>query len=139
LLARHIGDVRTVVVASPHYLHRAGLPRIDTLGKHRLIAFTGSTPIVDRWTFGKQSVAVRPRLIVNTAQAAIDAAVAGVGLTRVLSYQVARLVEANELRIVLAAHEPPTMPIQLVRLPGSQTRVASAFSDHALGLLSKAI
>jgi DNA-binding transcriptional LysR family regulator len=124
LLARHVGDVRTVLVASPAYLDRAGAPRlVESLPNHTCIAFSGATPIVDRWTFGKRSIAVTPRLIVNSAQAAIDAAVAGLGITRVLSYQVARLVEANDLRIALASHEPPTIPVHLVRLPCVQTRI----------------
>jgi DNA-binding transcriptional LysR family regulator len=134
LLARHVGDVRSVVVASPAYLARAGTPRLDTLGKHSCISFSGLA-----WTFGKRRSAIRPRLVVNTARAAIDAAVAGLGITRVLSYQVARLVEANELRIVLASHEPKPLAVQLVRLPGLQTRVASAFGDLAVKMLSKSI
>ena len=130
LIARQIGNVRTVVVASPAYLDRAGAPRlIESLAKHATIAFAGTTQIIDRWTFGKQSVAVAPRLIVNTAQAAIDAALDGLGITRVLSYQVARLVDDGKLRILLATHEPPPLPIQLVRLPGAQTRIAAVFTE----------
>jgi DNA-binding transcriptional LysR family regulator len=138
LLARHVGNVRTVLVASPAYLDRVGAPRlVESLAKHTVIAFSGSTPIVDRWTFGKHRIAVTPRLVVNTAQAAIDAALDGLGITRVLSYQVARLVEDGKLRVVLASHEPPSMPVHLVRLPGAQTRVAAAFSELAAVQLAK--
>lgn len=138
LLARPVGDVRTVLVASPAYLDRVGAPRlVESLAKHAIIAFSGTTQIVERWTFGKQGVAVTPRLIVNTAQAAIDAALDGLGITRVLSYQVARLVDDGKLRIVLASHEPPAMPVHLVRLPGAQTRVAAAFSELVLATLPR--
>ena len=40
-----------------------------------------------RWDFDEGAVRVTPRLTVSTAEAAIDAVVAGLGLTRVLSYQ----------------------------------------------------
>ena len=53
----------------------------------------------DAWTFaiGKSevSVPIRSRLVVNTAEAAIDAAIAGIGITRVLSYQIAAAVRAG--------------------------------------------
>jgi DNA-binding transcriptional LysR family regulator len=75
--------------------------------------------------------AVAPRLVVNTAQAAIDAAVHGLGITRVLSYQVAHLVERDELRIVLASAEPAPVPVHLVTLPGVLPRIAVAFLDQA--------
>ena len=41
-------------------------------------------------------VPVHSRLSVNTAEAAIDAAAAGVGVTRVLSYQVAQAVGGRQ-------------------------------------------
>lgn len=132
LIARPVGEVRTVVVASPDYLARAGTPRTpESLAKHACISLSATTPIADRWPFGTRSIAIAPRLIVNTAQAAIDAAVGGLGLTRVLSYQVARLVEAGTLRIVLASHEPPSVPIHLVHLPGVQPRAAITFAEAA--------
>jgi DNA-binding transcriptional LysR family regulator len=136
LLAQKVGSVRAVVVASPAYLERAGTPRsIDALAKHATIAFTTTTPVVDRWSFGSRSVAVAPRLIVNTAQAAIDAALAGMGLTRVMSYQVDKLVDAGKLRIVLASAEPAPVPVHLVSLPGMQPRIARAFIDVAVAAL----
>lgn len=59
-------------------------------------------------------VPMRPRLSVNTAEAAIDAAAAGVGVTRVLSYQVARAVSDGRIEIVLAKREPEPAPVSLV-------------------------
>jgi DNA-binding transcriptional LysR family regulator len=61
-------------------------------------------------------VPIRSRLNVNTAEAAIDAAIAGVGLTRVLSYQAARAVAQRKLKIVLAKYEPKPLPVNLVHL-----------------------
>ena len=59
-------------------------------------------------------VAIRPRLVVNTAEAAIDAAMAKLGLTRVLSYQIADARRAGHLRTVLEAFEPAAWPVSLV-------------------------
>lgn len=138
LRARRVAAVRTVVVGSPGYFDRHPAPRtLDALGRHTCVAFVGTSiaPTLDRWAFGDRSVRVTPRLVVNTAQAAIDAAVHGFGVTRVLSYQVAHLVESGALRVVLASAEPPPAPVHLVTLPGVVSRLAHAFSDHAAGVL----
>ncbi|MGZ3407376.1 MAG: LysR family transcriptional regulator [Polyangia bacterium] len=138
LRARLVGQVRSVVCASPAYLARAGVPRTpDALSKHACIAFSGTTPLADRWSFPRagrrreRTVTVRARLVVNSAQAAIDAAVAGLGIVRVLSYQVSRLVADGTLRIILAAHEREAVPVHLVHLPGARSRAASAFVELA--------
>ncbi len=136
LRALPVGQVRSVVVASPDYLARAGTPRTPAdLARHDCIAFSATTPIPDRWSLAgtrrAQGVPVRARLVVNTPETAIDAALAGLGLVRVLSYQVDRLVADRSLKIVLAGHEPPPVPVQLVHLPGVQTRIAAAFAAAA--------
>jgi DNA-binding transcriptional LysR family regulator len=65
---------------------------------------------------GRRAKLVHPlcRLHVNTAEAAIDAAIAGVGVTNVLSYQIARAVQEGKLQIILKDFEPPPIPVQLV-------------------------
>jgi DNA-binding transcriptional LysR family regulator len=138
LLARQLGHVRLVLVASPAYLEAAGTPRsLDQLAKHACIALSGTTPVPDRWSFSRRTIALQPRLVVNAGQAAIDAALAGLGIARVLSYQVDRLVAADRLRIVLASAEPAPRPVQLVSLPGVQPRLATSFVDHAAAALRK--
>ena len=145
LRARQVGRVRSVIVASPAYLERAGTPRTpEALAKHACIGFSTTTPIVDRWAFPagprggrERTVAVHARLVTNTAQSAIDAALAGFGLVRVMSYQVNALVAAGKLRVVLAAYEPPPSPVHLVQLPGISARVATAFADFAAPELAK--
>ena len=118
LMAIKVGEVRRVVCASPAYLAQHGTPALpEDLGQHRCVTFTGlGNP--DRWDFGSDglqtSVRVRSRLMVNTAEAAIDAAVAGLGLTRVLSYQMAAAQRSGHLVTVLNAHEPVASPINLV-------------------------
>jgi DNA-binding transcriptional LysR family regulator len=136
--------VRSVVCASPAYLRQRGTPRApEDLARHDVIAFTATTPIPDRWSFrmgGRRgrTVAVRPRLTLNTGQAAIDAALAGLGLVRVLSYQVDALVREGRLRVVALGEEKP-MPIHVVQLPGVTSRVAGAFADYAVEQLGRVI
>ena len=69
--------------------------------------------------------------IVNTAQAGIDAAIAGLGIVRVLSYQVARPLAEKKLRLILETFAPPPVPIHIVQLPGVPNRLASAFVELA--------
>jgi DNA-binding transcriptional LysR family regulator len=134
LRSRPVGQVRYVICASPAYLRRRGTPREPrALAAHDCVAFLGSTA-PDRWSFAgpdrrEHSVPVHCRLSVNTGQAAVDAALAGLGLVRVLSYQVAPLVRRKRLRLVLERHEPPPAPIHVVQLPGAPVRAASAFAD----------
>ncbi|HEU0031241.1 MAG TPA: LysR family transcriptional regulator [Kofleriaceae bacterium] len=144
LRARLVGHVRSVIVASPGYLARAGTPRKpETLAHHAAIAFTATTPIANRWAFrdpGRargRSVAVHPRLVVDTGQAAIDAALLGVGLVRVFSYQVDALVAAKRLRIVLRDHEGPPVPVHLVQLAGIPTRSATLVADFLAPRLAR--
>lgn len=105
LSATKVGSVRRVLCASPGYLAAHGTPHSpDELGVHQLIAFDGlMSP--GAWSFRTHradvSVPIRPRLSVNTAEAAIDAAVAGFGITRVLSYQIEDAANAGLLRVVL--------------------------------------
>jgi DNA-binding transcriptional LysR family regulator len=70
------------------------------------------------WTFksgsSEISVPIRSRLVVNTAEAAIDAAVADVGVTRVLSYQAANAIRDGTLAIALREFEPTPLPVNLV-------------------------
>jgi DNA-binding transcriptional LysR family regulator len=135
LRSRLLGHVRLVTCASPAYLARRGTPRDPRqLARHDCVTFMGTSPGGERWVFAgagrrSHSVAVRSRLVVNTGQAAVDAALAGMGLVRVLSYQVAKLVADRRLTIVLARHEPPPAPIHLLHLPGLQAKAATAFAE----------
>lgn len=144
LVARRIGDTRIVSCASPDYLDARGRPqKPEDLVSHDCVLFDG-LPSGQQWGFvqGKHrvEVPVRSRLTVTTAEAAIDAAVAGLGITRVVAYQVASLLQQRTLEKVLVPFEPPSFPINLVfpahgRLP-LKVRV---FIDFVLPLLQMAI
>jgi DNA-binding transcriptional LysR family regulator len=117
-IASRIGTTRRVVCASPAYFAEHGMPTSPLeLAAHACITLEQITSR-QVWTFmsGKSEVEVpvRSRLAVSTAEAAIDAAVAGLGLTRVLSYQMADAVRAGALKIVLEDFEPAPWPISLV-------------------------
>lgn len=118
LVARRIGQIRRVVCASPIYFAEHGMPtKPDDLAAHDCITFENlGSP--STWTFtngaSEMSVPVRSRLSVNTAEAAIDAAIAGMGVTRVLSYQIADAVAAGTLVVGLEAFEPTPWPVSLV-------------------------
>jgi len=118
LMAVGVGSVRRVVCASPGYLAAHGTP--DTprdLAKHECVSFE-VLESTRAWVFGEGkaqvAVPVPSRLAVNTAEAAIDAAILGVGLVRVLSYQVAAPLREGSLRSVLAPYETAPLPIHLV-------------------------
>jgi DNA-binding transcriptional LysR family regulator len=101
LVARHVGEMRRIVVASSGYLRRRGEPK---------------TP--PDWQFVENGTEIRvactPRLITNSADAAIQHAEQGGGLTRVLAYQAAEAIKGGRLRIVLRKFEQPPLPIHIV-------------------------
>ncbi|HWK46708.1 MAG TPA: LysR substrate-binding domain-containing protein [Stellaceae bacterium] len=141
LHATQLGSVRRIVCASPEYLAVQGEPaHPEALRGHRTITVTGVRPMPDRWSFGAAeteiSVLVKPRLAVSTVQAALDAAVAGGGLVRAMSYQAAPLEAAGLLRRVLPDYEPPPIPIQLVYPAGRHLPLKTRlFIDRAIGAL----
>lgn len=118
LVARRVGTVRKVLVASPAYLERRGAPERPTdLRLHSIIAFTGLLPNREwRYLDGRSgnSVSFMPRFEVNDASAAIAAAEAGDGITLSLSYMVADKVRSGRLEIVLNDYSPPPVPVSLV-------------------------
>ena len=84
------------------------------LAAHDVIAFVGIDGI-ERWRFRAGIEApIKPRLIVNTAEAAIDAAVSGFGITRVLSYQAVDALAGKTLVRLLREHEGEETPIHVL-------------------------
>lgn len=118
LVATRVGAIRRVVCASPGYLQTRGTPTVpQDLEAHDCITFAGlMSPL--SWTFRsdgeQQAIPIHSRLVVNTAEAAIDMAIAGLGITRVLSYQIAASLADGTIKILLAPFEPPPLPVSLV-------------------------
>lgn len=135
-IAVRLGDVRWVICASPDYLETRGEPADpDALADHDCLMFEGlySSTV---WTVGRgrsvRDVPIRPRFAVNSADAAIAAAIEGAGVTRVLSYQVAEAVRSGALRLILTSHAPDPLPVHLIYPDQSQLPLKlRAFLDFA--------
>lgn len=126
MVATRVGFVRRVVCASPKFLMAHGAPKTpDDLADLPCITF-GNIVSGSSWMFAAKSrrgvrpVPVQARLAVNTAEAAIDAAISGVGITQVLSYQVAQAIKDKRLKIVLKDFEVEPLPVHV--LYPAQTR-----------------
>jgi DNA-binding transcriptional LysR family regulator len=130
LVARHVGEMRRIVVASNNYLKQRGEPATpEAIASHQTIQFGAISASAD-WRFVRDDREIRvtsaPRFSTNSADAAIQYAEQDGGLTRVLAYQAADAIKAGRLRIVLAKFEPPALPIHIVyptsRLLSSKVR-----------------
>lgn len=124
LTATHVGSLRLVAVAAPAYLDRMGRPdRPSDLPGHRIVQPAGMEAARD-WLFvadgARRSIRLAPALTVNTMTAAIDAACAGWGVTRALSYQIADALADGTLVEILADWEDRELPIHLVHSEGRQ-------------------
>lgn len=144
LAAKRVGSVRRMLVASPEYLTRRGTPTAPAdLKLHSVIAFTGLMPNRE-WRFssgqGPRSVTLDPIIEINDAQAAVDAAEMGHGITVALSYVVHDKIKAGNLVAVLDTIAPQPQPVHLVY---PQTRLIApkirAFVDFAAPRLKHTI
>jgi len=140
--ALRVGTVRLILVASPDYLQRSGIPQQpEDIHQHTIISSRAGN-ITQDWHFenanseagskdsGQRVIRLKPRLAVTTNEAAIEAALTGFGITRLLSYQVADYLASGELKIVLENFEPPPRPVHIVHREGrlASTKVR-AFID----------
>jgi DNA-binding transcriptional LysR family regulator len=136
LRVRRLGAVRRILVASPAYLERRGVPRgPEALAEHDLIVFASrSTPTEWRFSTQQGEITIRPdaRFAVNEAEAAVAATVQGRGILQSLSYQAAEEIAAGRLVRLLREAEPPAIPVQLV-FPAGRFMPARlrAFLDEA--------
>jgi DNA-binding transcriptional LysR family regulator len=118
LVARQVGEMRRIVVASGKYLKEHGEPAApEAVASHQTIQF-GTTAAQPEWRFVEDGrdigIACTPRFITNSSDAAIQYAEQGGGLTRVMFYQAADALKAGRLRIVLEKFEQPPLPIHIV-------------------------
>jgi DNA-binding transcriptional LysR family regulator len=137
LVVRQVGSVRRVVVASPAYLARRGVPRTPSdLATHDTI-FGMARSAAREWRFGPSQrgavVRLSPRLLVDDVEALLQAAQAGRGIARVLSYQVRDEMASGSLVRLLEDFEPEPLPVQLVTLSRSHMAPkVRAFLDSAV-------
>jgi DNA-binding transcriptional LysR family regulator len=135
--AVRVGAVRRVICAAPGYLNAHGTPKLHAdLARHTIVAANALSPAPE-WRLvvngTARSVRVAPRLATTTNDAAINAALAGFGLTQVLSYQVADRLRSGELKVVLKHCEPGPLPVHVVHREGRRTSSKlRAFLDLAI-------
>ena len=118
LVALRLGQIRRVTCGSPAYFARYGMPaKPQDVSLHFCIA-RGLSLQGAIWEFAKDNAAleikIRPRLMVSTAEAAIDAALSGQGITRAFSYQTKLALVAGKLAEILQEFEPSPWPVSLV-------------------------
>lgn len=136
-IARKVGAVRRVLVASPRYLAEAGIPTsVEDLKDHRLISFTALTA-PHLWQFQQQGEAVETRVdpvyASNSADAAIWHAAQGGGITMALSYQVLDHLRDGRLTLLMPEFEPAPYPVHFV-YPSSRllSLKVRAFLEHTI-------
>ena len=145
LIASKVGEVRNFYCASPGYLSARGSPRRpEDLCKHDCITFSKSSDPVP-WLFrrqsqAQQSVSVVPRISVDAADAAAEAAIAGGGVTWLYSYQAAPYFALGSLIAVLAEFEADPVPVNIVYPAGRLVpQKVRHFIDFAAGRLRTAL
>ena len=120
LIVRKLDDIQLVVCAAPNYLRRRGEPaRPDDLVEQDCLAF-GDVPGMAEWSFQegavRRSLRIPTRLCANDFDTLVSAALAGAGLVRVPSWQVAHYLADGRLRIVLEAYQRPATPLSILTL-----------------------
>lgn len=125
--ALRVGSVRRVLCAASDYITQHGLPaHPKELQNHTLIV-AANLGMNAEWRFGQLgkplSIRIKPRLAVTSIDSAIDAAVRGLGITRIMSYQIAQELEQGKLQILLSEFEPDIVPVHILHREG---RYASA-------------
>lgn len=137
LVAIRAGEIRHVVCASPDYIERNGAPRHpNELIRHDCVTLAPNETSTE-WVFfrdkGAERYPVRSRLTVTTAEAAADAAAAGVGVAHLFCYQVSRAIGEGRLSLLMREFEPPPFPVHIVHASGRQMpQKLRAFIDFVL-------
>ncbi len=136
MVVRRLATSRVVLVASPAYLARHGMPeRPADLPRHRCIGYA-PLPWRDTWRVGAEVVTLRPVLLTDTADSLRAAALAGLGLAAVPDWSVADALVAGSLQRVLPDQAMPESGIYAL-YPTNRLMVPKVrlFVDHvAAGL-----
>lgn len=120
LIARPIGRLALINVASPAYLLRHGTPQVlDDLGQHWAINYASpSSGRVEDWEWledgALRTVPMRARVTVNSAEAYIACCLAGLGMIQIPAYDVRSHLDAGELVEIMPDHRAEPMPMTLL-------------------------
>lgn len=116
MVARRVGATRLITCASPDYLRaNADILEPQSLHQHACITLA---PQGRHWYFRhgekERAESLTPRLECSQVGAALLACVQGVGVARLLHYQVADALADGRLIRILTSFEPVDLPIHLV-------------------------
>ncbi|MFC3569704.1 LysR family transcriptional regulator [Paracoccus denitrificans] len=144
LIARKIGDLPLINVASPAYLAQYGTPRTpDDLGGHLAINYASpSTGRVEDWEWIEdgeiRTLPMRARVTVNNAEAYIACCLTGLGLIQIPAYDAKHHLDAGELVEVMPDHRAAPLPMALL-YPHRQhlSRRLQVFADWLDELLKR--
>lgn len=144
-VARHVGDVAFINVAGPGYLGCHGVPQTPAdLDRHHMVLFasptTGRVEPFEWMEGGKlRSRRVKGRVTVNSAEAAIAACVAGLGIVQIPAYDVRAEMEAGRLTEVLPDYPAEPMPANLLFPRRERPRRVQVFADWMAALMAKTL
>ncbi|MGX9431398.1 MULTISPECIES: LysR family transcriptional regulator [Bradyrhizobium] len=138
MVATRLGSMRSITCGSPALLKKHGRPDTPSDLERFPCVSTDGPMLSPMWQFRDPTsltsfeIRITPRLQVSAALSAVEAAVQGVGLVRLLHYQAVELLEANKLEPVLEAFEPEPEPVHIVHVPRTQMPLKlRRFIDHA--------
>nr|WP_246225332.1 LysR family transcriptional regulator [Pseudochelatococcus lubricantis] len=145
LIARPLGELPLINVASPAYLARHGTPCTldDLVDVHQVVHYASpSTGRVEDWEWmadgARHTLRLRGRVTVNSAEAYIACCLAGLGLIQIPAYDVRAPIAAGELVEVLACHRAPPMPMTLLYPHrGHLSRRLQVFAEWLENLLER--
>lgn len=136
LMARRVGEVWRVLVASPAYIARRGEPGSGRELRRHDIVFTAARGGPLEWRLREggrmRSVRLTPRVIIDDVEGALEAARAGHGIASALSYQVVEDLRSGALVRLLRGREPAPLPVHVVTSNDRhRPRRVRAFVEHA--------
>jgi DNA-binding transcriptional LysR family regulator len=120
LVARRLGEILEVNVASPWYLEEHGRPRtLADLDRHYLVHYTPTLgQKADGWEYEEDGVwkqrPMRARIAVNNTDAYVAACVAGLGLIQSPRYTLEADLKAGRLVEVLPRFRARPMPLTIL-------------------------
>lgn len=146
LVARRVGDIRWAVVASPDFLAAYGVPAdpsqlsgLPCIGVDFLNLDT-TWRFRDPMSAAEYRVPIASRLSVSMTEAALDAAIAGVGMAQVLRYQADEALQTGKLTAVLERYQPDPVPVSIIYLGGGRMPLKTrSFLDFSVPRLQARI
>lgn len=137
MYATHVGNVRRLVCGSPRYFEKHGIPSTPSdLADHNII-FPAPIEGENTWQFQKngkkETVKLNPKLSCNQNTAALNATVQGLGITRLMSYQISEELDKGNLQCVLMDYDEEPLPVNVIHLEGRRANAKiRSFLDLAI-------